>query len=201
MPTERLELFSDAVFAIAITLLVIEIRPPEDFEHLTSGLADLWPSYVSYVLSFLLIGLAWANHQAMFAHIRVADRLLMFLNTLLLMSVAFVPFAAAVLAGSFRSGEGERVAFLLFGSTLVVGGVIFNAIWQYALRGYHLLNDTITTEEAQRLGHRFLLGPAMYVVGTLLGALLPALGLVVFGCLILFYWLPATADERLRKHP
>ena len=70
----RLVFFSDAVFAIAVTLLVLEIRPPEDTRHLLHGLAALWPSYLAYAITFLLIGQVWANHHVMFDHIRSADR-------------------------------------------------------------------------------------------------------------------------------
>ena len=86
---ERLVFFSDAVFAIAVTLLVLEIRSPEDTRHLLNDLAALWPSYLSYAISFLLIGQVWANHHVMFDHIRAADRTVLFLNTLLLMDIAF----------------------------------------------------------------------------------------------------------------
>jgi hypothetical protein len=103
----RVVAFSDAVIAIAVTLLVLEIRPPQDTRHLLHGLAALWPSYVSYVITFMLIGQVWANHHVMFDHIRHADRLVLFLNTVLLMDIAFLPFAAAVLAHSFRDGRGN----------------------------------------------------------------------------------------------
>jgi uncharacterized membrane protein len=106
----RVVAFSDAVIAIAVTLLVLEIRPPEDTRHLLHGLAALWPSYVTYVITFMLIGQIWANHHVMFDHIRHADRFVLFLNTVLLMDVAFLPFAASVLARSFRDGHGERTA-------------------------------------------------------------------------------------------
>jgi Endosomal/lysosomal potassium channel TMEM175/GAF domain/ANTAR domain len=105
---ERLVFFSDAVFAIAVTLLVLEIHPPEDTRHLLHGLAALWPSYLSYAITFLLIGQVWANHHVMFDHIRSADRMVLFLNTLLLMDIAFLPFAASVLAVAFRTGHGQR---------------------------------------------------------------------------------------------
>jgi uncharacterized membrane protein len=102
----RVVFFSDAVFAIAVTLLVLEIRPPQDTRHLLHGLAALWPSYLAYAITFLLIGQVWANHHVMFDHIRSADRVVLFLNTLLLMDIAFLPFAASVLAGAFRTGHG-----------------------------------------------------------------------------------------------
>lgn len=83
--TVRLVAFSDGVFAISITLLVLEIKPPTDYGHLLHGLAVLWPSYVAYALTFLFIGQVWVNHHVMFDHVRAADRVVLFLNTLLLM--------------------------------------------------------------------------------------------------------------------
>jgi uncharacterized membrane protein len=108
--TGRLVAFSDGVFAITITLLVLEIKPPTDDANLLHGLAVLWPSYLAYALTFLFIGQVWVNHHVMFDHIRSADRLILLLNTLVLMVVAFLPFATSVLAGATRSGHGQRVA-------------------------------------------------------------------------------------------
>ena len=98
----RVEAFSDAFFAITITLLVLEIRPPADYGNLLHDLLALWPSYLAYAVTFLFIGQVWANHHVMFDHIRAADRVVLLLNTLLLMVVAFLPFATSVLAGAFR---------------------------------------------------------------------------------------------------
>ena len=99
----RLVAFSDGVFAITITLLVLEIRPPTDGTNLLHDLVALWPSYLAYALTFLFIGQVWANHHVMFDHIRAADRVVLLLNTLLLMVVAFLPFATSVLADALRS--------------------------------------------------------------------------------------------------
>jgi len=82
--TGRLVAFSDGVFAITITLLILEIRPPEDYADLLHGLAELWPSYLAYAVTFLFIGQVWANHHVMFDHIRAADRVVLLLNTVLL---------------------------------------------------------------------------------------------------------------------
>ncbi|GAA0949396.1 TMEM175 family protein [Kribbella koreensis] len=190
MKTARLEAFSDGVFAIAITLLVIEIKVPEDTHDLAHKLLELWPSYLGYTISFLVIGLVWANHHAMFDHIAVADRMLLFLNTLLLLLVALIPFTAGVLASALRNGESERTAVVLYGVVLVAGGFPFNAIWEYARRDHRLLGPTITPKEAQAISRRFLLGPVLYGIGTALGALLPVLGIITFALLIPFYWLP-----------
>jgi hypothetical protein len=126
---ERVVFFSDAVFAIAVTLLVLEIRPPQDTRHLLHGLAALWPSYLAYAITFLLIGQVWANHHVMFDHIRVADRTVLFLNTLLLMDIAFLPFAASVLAAAFRTGHGQRTAVVFHGLVFEVAAMLFNVIW------------------------------------------------------------------------
>jgi len=189
----RLEAFSDGVFAIAITLLVIEIRPPEDTAHLAHELAKLWPSYLAYVDSFLLIGLVWANHHVMFDHIRRVDRPLTFLNTLLLMDVAFIPFAAAVLASAFRSGEGRGTAVVLYGVVLVVGGIFFNAIWEVARRRA-LIDPSMAPATVHRIRRRFFLGPCMYAVAATVGAFAPFVGFAGYAALILFYWLPVGSE-------
>jgi pimeloyl-ACP methyl ester carboxylesterase len=100
----------DGVFAITITLLVLEIEPPTDGENLLHGLVALWPSYLAYAVTFLFIGQVWVNHHVMFDHILAADRIVLLLNTVLLMVVAFLPFATSVLAEALRSGHGQRTA-------------------------------------------------------------------------------------------
>src|SRR5258705_4760465 len=132
--TGRLVAFSDAVFAITITLLVLEIRPPTDYNNLLHGLVALWPSYLAYGVTFLFIGQVWANHHVMFDHIRAADRVVLLLNTLLLMAVVFLPFATSVLAGALRSGDGQRTAAFFSGIPFAVPALTFNPLWQYARR-------------------------------------------------------------------
>jgi uncharacterized membrane protein len=189
MPTSRLEAFSDGVFAIAITVLVLGIAAPVKTDHLLTRLLDLWPSYLGYVLSFLLIGLLWVNHHVMFEHIERTDRLLMFANTLLLLVVAFVPFATAVLASTFRTGDGQPVAVALYGVVMTCAGLLFNAIWRHAYRG-GLMDSGVTDGGVRRMNRRILFGPVMYVVGAIAGYFIPILGVVLFAGLILFYWLP-----------
>jgi uncharacterized membrane protein len=98
METNRLEAFSDGVFAIAITLLVLEIKVPPPGTALGAELLHLWPSYLAYVVSFLVIGAIWLNHHAMFQHIVRVDGMLLLFNILHLMPIAFLPFPTAVLA-------------------------------------------------------------------------------------------------------
>ena len=125
----RVVFFSDSVFAITVTLLVLEIRPPTDYTNLLHGLAALWPSYLAYALTFLFIGQVWANHHVMFDHIRAADRVILLLNTLLLMTVAFLPFTTSVLAGALHSGHGQRTAAVLYGIAFDATALTFNVVW------------------------------------------------------------------------
>jgi uncharacterized membrane protein len=190
----RLVFFSDAVFAIAVTLLVLDIHPPDDTRHLLHGLAALWPSYLAYAITFLLIGQVWANHHVMFDHIRSADRTVLFLNTLLLMDIAFLPFAAAVLSAAFRTGHGQRTAVVFHGLAFEVAAILFNLIWDYARRGQRLLGRTIDAVGASAVSRRFRLALVWIATGTLLGALVPVLGMAVIAAFIPYYWRPIRGE-------
>src|SRR4051794_23254092 len=102
MPTSRLEAFSDGVLAIAITLLIIDVRVPDTDGSLVTALGRLWPSYLSFIVSFTIIGIIWVNHHAMFQLVAKTTRTLLFLNLILLLAVAWLPFPSAVLAHYLR---------------------------------------------------------------------------------------------------
>src|SRR5262250_641734 len=196
----RLVAFSDAVFAITVTLLVLEIRPPTDYTNLLHGLAVLWPSYLAYALTFLFIGQVWANHHVMFDHIRAADRVILLLNTLLLMVVAFLPFATSVLAGALHTGHGLRVAVVFYGVAFDATALTFNGVWQYAQR-HRLLSETLDPAGATAIGRRFELALAWLTAGALLGLLLPVLGVALIAAFNVFYWLPIRGEgPRARPH-
>ena len=190
----RVVFFSDAVFAITVTLLVLEIRPPADYTNLLHGLVALWPSYLAYALTFLFIGQVWANHHVMFDHIRAADRVILLLNTLLLMVVAFLPFTTSVLAGALRSGHGQRTAAVFYGITFHATALTFNAVWQYACR-HRLLNDTLDPADATAIGRRFQLALGWLAIGALAGLLIPFLGVAVIAAFNVFYWLPIRGES------
>ncbi|MGW3915217.1 TMEM175 family protein [Streptomyces sp. NPDC005070] len=186
--------FSDAVMAIAITLLVLEIRPPHDTRHLLHDLAELWPSYLAYAVTFMLIGQVWANHHIMFDHIRSADQMVLFLNTVLLMDIAFLPFAASILAEAFRDGEGQRTAVVLHGIAFELAAVLFNVIWWYVRYDRRLLATTIDAAGVRAISRRFRLALVWLGIGTVLGALVPVLGVAVISAFVLYYWLPITGE-------
>ncbi|MFG1870434.1 TMEM175 family protein [Micromonospora arborensis] len=191
---KRLVTFSDAVIAIAVTLLVLEIQPPEDTEHLLGGLIELWPSYVAYAITFLLIGQMWVNHHVMFDHIGSADRPLLLLNTLLLMVIAFLPFASSLLAHAFESGHGKQTALIFYGATYELAAILFNVIWEYARHGRRLLNSATDNDTARAISRRFRPAPFWIAAGTALGALHPVVGLVVVIAFVPFYWWPINGE-------
>ena len=192
--TIRLVAFSDGVFAITITLLVLEIRPPTDDQNLLHGLVALWPSYLAYAVTFLFVGQVWANHHVMFDHIRAADRVVLLLNSLLLMIVAFLPFATSVLADALRSGHGERTAVAFYGIAFDVTALTFNAVWQYARR-HRMLSDALSSAGATAISRRFELALAWLATGALVGAVLPVLGVAVIVAFNAYYWLPIRGES------
>jgi uncharacterized membrane protein len=195
MSKGRVEAFSDGVFAIAITLLILEIRLPghEDGRALTDAevwheLAVIWPSYLAYAVTFMLIGMVWMNHHRMFHHIARIDAMVLALNLLLLLDVAFLPFPTSLLADTLSRGEGEHAAAIFYGIVLVIGGIGFNLVWWYASSGHRLLGDHITPGEARVIRWRWGMGPALYLVGTLLGLFSAVASLALYVGLLVFYF-------------
>jgi uncharacterized membrane protein len=142
--TTRLEAFSDGVFAIAITLLVLEIKVPVPDELRAAGglwpaLGQRWPSYVGFALSFVVIGVMWANHHAVFEYISRVNRTLMIANLFLLMGVSFLPFPTAVLADHLADPSMRASATAFYGATLVFTSATFNVLWWVGRPRAHLL--------------------------------------------------------------
>jgi TMEM175 potassium channel family protein len=131
---ERLVFFSDAVFAIAITLLALEIRLPTETGSLTNEellreLLSIWPKYLSYVISFLVIGSFWVAHHRKFRFIERFDGRLLYLNLLMLMFVAFIPFPTAVV-----SENASRTATIFYALAIIAVGLTSALVWWYAVR-------------------------------------------------------------------
>src|SRR3984957_18921397 len=126
MSTSRLEAFSDGVFAIAATLLILDVRvAPGD---LGARLLHNWPSYVAYAVSFLTIGIIWINHHTVFTQIRRVDRLFLLINVAFLILVAFLPFPTSLIAAHLTGTDLEPAA-LTYGITLTITATFFNLLW------------------------------------------------------------------------
>jgi uncharacterized membrane protein len=197
--TTRLEAFSDGVFAIAITLLVLEIKVPTSAEiaarGLMTALADRWPSFVGYGISFVTIGIMWANHHALFTYIRRVDRTLMLANLVLLMGISFLPFPTAVLAEHLTEPGARTTATAFYGATLVVIALAFNGVW-WAGRGRRgLLGEQAHEEGIRTITVRYAMGPASYLVATLLSFVSVWASLAVHLALSLLYALSERSEE------
>src|SRR5579872_3693954 len=110
MNKSRVEAFSDGVFAIAITLLVLTIAQPTNYSDLGHQLRERWPSLAAFVVSFAVIGIMWLNHHSLFIHFARVDRGLFYLNMFLLLTITFLPYPTGVLGEALAKGEGERIA-------------------------------------------------------------------------------------------
>jgi uncharacterized membrane protein len=161
---ERLLFFSDAVFAIAITLLALEIRLPVTSGPLTDaqllqGLWTIWPKYLGYIVSFLVIGVFWMGHHRRFQFIECYDRTLILLNIFLLMVVAFVPFPTSII-----SQYGNQTATIFYALTITAMGLLSVAIWQYASHHNRLVSPQITQQQRRRETLRTLVVPSIFAL-------------------------------------
>jgi uncharacterized membrane protein len=206
--TGRIEAFSDAVFAIAITLLVIEIGVPhldDAGTTLFGALIEQWPSYLGYAISFLQIGVIWANHHNRFRFIVRSDHLLLFLNILFLMCVAFIPFPTALLAEYLQGSGAERTtAGAVYAGTLAVTAVFFTLLWLYAAANYRLVDRNLDPSLLRAMTRRYVFGMVAYLVTFALAFVNVAASLVLIVLLALLFVLPEPGERskpprRLRR--
>lgn len=184
----RVEAFSDGVFAIAITLLVLEIKVPDGArDHLWSALGTMWPSYAAYVVTFLVIGIMWINHHTVFSYIAHVDRKLLFLNLVLLMGVAALPWPAALMASYLRDGNASHVAAAVYSLFMVFHALTFQAMWWHLTKTGHLFDERVDVEAARATRSRFALGSVGYPVTVGLAFVSAPLTLAVHGLLALYY--------------
>ena len=197
MPKTRLEAFSDGVFAIAITLLIIEVRPPDSAAgELAGDLVSLWPSYAAYVVSFAIIGIIWVNHHDIFERILTVDRPLLFLNLLLLLTVAFLPFPTALLGEYIRQGDNAHIAAAVYGANMTMIGLAFIAMWTYLARVPALLAPEVGAEGARRARRAATIGPVIYGLSIALAFVSPVACLIVYAGLALYFAVSFTVGGR-----
>jgi TMEM175 potassium channel family protein len=189
--TTRLEAFSDGVFAIAATLLVLEIGVDAGTRDLGSALLHLWPSYLAYATSFITIGIIWMNHHTCVETLRRADRTLLFLNLLLLMTVAFLPFPTKLVAQHLDK-PGEQAAVYAYAATFVVMSIVYNSWWRYASGGRRLIADGVRQSRLDAISRAFNPGVPIYLV-TLAVAVLSPLASVFLTFAIAAFYLPSAA--------
>jgi uncharacterized membrane protein len=197
MRTGRLEAFSDGVFAVAITLLVLEINVPggEDLWH---DLGQEWPSFAAFFVSFWVIGIIWVNHHGVFDHLKSATRGVLYLNLLVLMTVVFIPFSTALLAEHLKSGADEEVAAFVYSAAFLAMGLAFGALWTYITRHREQLGVELTDEEVRRTSLAFLIGNPFYALALVVAFISPAVVLVINGALTAYYMVSGMRSPETR---
>jgi TMEM175 potassium channel family protein len=187
--TTRLEAFSDGVFAIAATLLVLEIDVhTSNAAQLAHQLTHIWPSYLAYLTSFITIGIIWINHHNMRA-IERPDRPFMFINLLLLLDVAFIPFPTKLVAEYLRHA-GERPAVIAYSGTLLAMAVLYTVWWRYARTGRRLIAPGVSDGELRAIDRGFAPGLPLYALVVVLAFFTP-LAAVILTLLLAAFYLPS----------
>ena len=189
--TSRLEAFSDGVFAIAATLIVLEFTLGKHEENLGSALLHLWPAYLAYVTSFVTIGIIWMNHHFCVEAVNRADRTLMFLNVLLLLTIAFLPFPTRLVA-DYLHKPGEQAAVYAYDGTFVLMSILFNVWWRYASRGRRLVGEQTPDGALRAIDRAFAPGVPMYATAFVIAIWSP-LASVIFTLAIAAFYLPSAA--------
>jgi uncharacterized membrane protein len=191
MSSRRLEAFSDGVFAIAITLLVLDLRvPPRDKVaegDLVTALAHEWPAYFAYAVSFLVVGIIWVNHHMIFNKVRLVDRPVLFINLILLLLVSAIPFPTRVLAEYLTADRNAHVAAAVYSATMLAMGLTYAALWLVITRDAKLLHESVDPVVGRRALRRFAVGNVFYLGTIGLAFVSPIATLAVHGALAIYY--------------
>lgn len=195
--TTRIETFSDGVFAIAITILVLAIAVPElssfQIQHgeMLKSLISLWPKFLSFFISFIIIGIFWIGHTIIFRFIKRADRVLLWLNTLLLLFICFIPFPAALI-GQYGA---EKYSLILYGLTIICVGIVFSVLWVYASRNFRLIDKTMDKRLVKKASIIIAAAPIVYVIAILIAFYNPVITLIIYILIPIAYIIPSPIDE------
>jgi len=183
----RLETLTDGIFAIVMTLLVLELRIPEIHDPaggaLAQALRDLAPKLLSFAISFVILGVYWVAHHTQFQYIRRADHTLIWLNIFLLLCVSVVPFSTAML-GQY---VGDQVAAAFYGTNLIAIGVLHYAMWGYATSGLRLVDESMDPRVVGFGSLLSLLPVAAYLLAILVAFVAPLLSIMVYALVPLPY--------------
>lgn len=194
MDRSRLEAFSDGVFAVAITLLALDLAVTgPGHGSLPRLLAQHWPSFVAYAISFFTIGIIWVNHHALVSAIAVVNRTLLFLNLLLLAFVVAIPFATATMASYLRAdGQNAHVAMALYGAVFEAMSLGFVAIFEWSLRGEHR-HQQVPAQARRSARWRFSAGAVAYLAAIAVAFVSATAALIIIGLVAVYYIFEHTA--------
>jgi uncharacterized membrane protein len=198
--TGRLEAFSDGVFAIAITLLVLDLAMPSGRgSDLVWALLEEWPSYLAYLVSFCTIGSVWIAHAAITDRLERVDPVLLRINLVLLLITSFLPLPTRLLAEYLHSSAGERVAVTVYGGTLLAIRVTILTLWRYGAKR-QLLRPEVADDEVATISEKLTPSVAGYVVALVIGLVLPLVAVLVYLLVAIYLMVPVrTITARLRR--
>jgi uncharacterized membrane protein len=205
--TGRLEAFSDGVFAVAITLLVLNIKIPgidvpasqlPNDAQLWSILLKEWPMLAAYITSFATIGVMWLNHHRLYTHIKRTNTILMLLNLLLLLIIVFIPVSTALVA-EYLVRPDQHAAALLYSGTNVILAVCFNLLWRYASYNNRLLAKNADIRAVRAINKQYWFGPIVYLLAFILALFSTPASLTLNFLLALFFAIPLRLPRSLSE--
>jgi len=187
--TRRLEAFADGVFAIAATLLILNVdaQVGEGSGAIGHRLLAIWPSYIAYAVSFVTIGIIWSNHHTVMGQLGRVNRVFLLQNVFLLMCVAFLPFPTRLVAEHLRDRHDLQPAALAYGATMTVMAVCYIALWLYAAGGRRLLREDSDPRTVSGITRSYLPGAPLYLTATLVALASPLASVALYGAIALFY--------------
>lgn len=204
--TGRIEAFSDGVFAVAITLLVLnlQIPKPPSSEGLLVWLGHQWPAYLAFVTSFAIVGVMWINHHRMFTLITRSDSMLMGLNLLLLMLIVFIPFPTALVAQYISLppqpfATDQRVAALVYNGTAILLAICFNTLWRYATYKGRLQGKNADNLATQSITRQYRFGPLFYALAFALAWVYVPASLILNLLMAVYFALPLRKSRPLSE--
>ncbi len=192
--TDRLEAFTDAIIAIAITLLVLDIKVPssevnESNQALWHALGDIWPNYFGYALSFIVLGIMWVNHHQIFQYIARTNHTFLIINVFFLLCVSFLPFPTGLVA-EYIGHEGEGTATIVYTGWFLMTAIFYNLIWRYPQRA-GLIDEAADPAAIAAINRVFSLGPPSYLIAFLVAFISPTAALIVMTILAILYAIPS----------
>ena len=199
LPRTRLEAFSDGVFAIAVTLLVLELHVPTDPVGLLHELGAEWPSYLGYLVSFAFIGGVWMAHSNLTRFVKAVDQVMMGLNLVLLLFVSFLPFTTSLLANHLDDSA-KHVAVIIFGINLTLASLMVNVMFGYAGRTEGVAADDTADDELRSFDKERRVAVWLQAVATVCGLFIPFLAVIFYLILSLLLLVdPIVRAERRRR--
>ena len=198
MSPSRLETFADGVFAIAATLLILNVDAQVNNGSGPIGerLLEIWPSYIAYAVSFFTIGIIWSNHHTVMNQLGRVDRTFLMLNVFLLMCVAFLPFPTRLVAEHLRDRHELEPAALAYGATMTVMAITYITLWLYASHKGRLLRADSDPRTVSGITRSYLPGTPLYLTATLIAFASPLASVALFGAITLFYLIESSLFGR-----